>query len=156
MMDRDVQAFRRNRFSSQSMRCAQFLASLGGAAGTACIWNDPKEQTIRKLLLRPRLASAIRELKEHAVTACIDSKSRSRWRLAFFACRSVSTSIKAGSSRPRLARVAGPRQYPADLLAHAIAQPASAFADQNCGRTATVENVHSRWHKSVVEKYNRK
>jgi hypothetical protein len=74
-MQRDVQAFRRNRFSSQSMLCAQLVASLSRAAGTACIRDDRKEQTIRKLPLRSLLASTIRELKEHAVTACIDSKS---------------------------------------------------------------------------------
>jgi Tfp pilus assembly protein PilN len=71
----DVQTFRRNRLSSQSMLCAQFLASLSDVAGTACIGNEHKEQTIRELLLRPHLASTAQELKEHAVTACIDSKS---------------------------------------------------------------------------------
>jgi hypothetical protein len=70
-MQRDVQAFRRNRFSSQSMLCAQLLASLSRATGTACIRNDRKEQTIRKLPLRPLFACTARELKEHAVTACI-------------------------------------------------------------------------------------
>jgi len=37
MMQCDVQAFHRNRFSSQSMLCAQFPPQLIDAASTACI-----------------------------------------------------------------------------------------------------------------------
>jgi hypothetical protein len=90
-------------------------------------------------------------LRKHAVTACIDSKSRSRWRLASFACRSVSTSIKTG-----LSQVVSASGRAAAIPCRPVGSRDGPGGQRLCRPKLRTYCVCSPRHKSVVEKYNRK